>query len=76
MKEFFCRFAGCEAAEGYVIFYGRGFPHSEQNLPVFCAPQAQVQGPSGLGCPQFEQNLPVFCVPQAQVHPPAEAGCI
>ena len=52
---------------------GRFAPHSEQNLPVFFAPQEQVQPPtaSGFLAPHSEQNLPVFCAPQAQVQPPA-----
>ena len=41
---------------------GFGLPHSEQNLPLFFAPQLQTQtvGASGLGFPQEVQNFPVF----------------
>ena len=47
-------------------------PHSAQNLPLFTAPQLQVQ-PSSAGLssgfllPQLAQNLPVLVVPQLQV---------
>ena len=43
-------------------------PHSEQNLPLFTAPQAHVQPSSagaGLGLPHSGQNLPVTVAPQA-----------
>ena len=32
-------------------FYTLGFPHSEQNFPVFTAPQEQVHSAEGLGVP-------------------------
>jgi len=54
---------------------GFGLAQSEQNLPVFTAPHAQVQPPFGRGLAHSEQNLPIFPVcPQAQVQPPAGAG--
>ena len=47
-----------------------------QNLPLFTAPQEQVQPPeaAGLGLPHSRQNLPVFTVPQEQVQLSAGAG--
>lgn len=51
-------------------------PHSAQNLPLFTAPQLQVQ-PSSAGLssgfllPQLAQNLPVLVVPQLQVQLPS-----
>ena len=52
---------------------GLGLPHSAQNLPLFTAPQEQVQpSAAGLGsgffAPHSGQNLPVAVVPQAQTH--------
>ena len=51
---------------------GFGLPHSEQNLPLFFAPQLHTQtvGASGFGWPQEVQNLPVLPLwPQEQVQP-------
>ena len=53
---------------------GAGLPHSEQNLPVFFAPQLHVHSfaLTGAGLPQFAQNLPVLpACPHAQVQPAA-----
>ena len=50
-------------------------PHSGQNLPLFTAPQAQVQPSSaGFGAPHSGQNLPVAVAPHLQVQPPAGFG--
>ena len=48
---------------------GLGLPHSEQNLPLFTAPQLQVQpsAAAGRGLPHSGQNLPVTVAPQLQV---------
>ena len=41
-------------------------PHSAQNLPLFTAPQEQVQpSAAGLGLPHSGQNFPVAVAPQA-----------
>ena len=43
-------------------------PHSAQNLPLFTAPQVQVQpsaAAAGLGLPHYGQNFPVAVAPQA-----------
>lgn len=55
---------------------GLGLPHSAQNLPLFTAPQEQVQpaASAGLGLPHSAQNFPVLEAPQEQVHEPAGAG--
>ena len=55
------------------LLTGMGFPHSEQNFPVFTVPQEQVQLAAGAGCglPHSEQNFPVFTAPQEQVQPAA-----
>jgi len=52
----------------YISSYAFGLPHSEQNFPVFTAPQLQVHGASGAGFPHSVQNLPLFTAPQLQVH--------
>ena len=51
-------------------------PHSGQNLPLFTAPQAQVQpaGSSGFLVPHSGQNLPVTDAPQPGHVQPAAAG--
>ncbi len=50
-------------------------PHSGQNLPLFTAPQLQVQPSSaGFGLPHSAQNLPVFVAPQLHFQLFA-AGC-
>ena len=54
--------------------YGLLAPQLLQKLPVFTAPQEQVQSAEGLFAPQPPQKLPVFFVPQEQVHSPAGAG--
>ena len=56
---------------------GFGLPHSEQNLPLFFAPQLHTQTvvASGRGLPQAVQNLPVLPVwPQEQAQPDAGAA--
>ena len=45
-----------------------GLPHSAQNLPLFTAPQVQVQpsaAVAGLDLPHSGQNFPVAVAPQA-----------
>ena len=53
-------------------------PHSEQNLPLFTAPQEHVQvfaaAGSGFFVPQEEQNLPVDTVPHCGHVQPFAAG--
>ena len=51
-------------------------PQSEQNLPLFCWPQEQVQLPlsAGLGLPHSGQNLPLAVAPQLHFQPPAGLG--
>ena len=45
---------------------GRFAPHSEQNLPVLCAPQVQTQPLSaGRAVPHSGQNLPVAVFPHS-----------
>ena len=57
---------------------GRFAPHSEQNLPLFTAPQEHVQvfaaAGSGFFVPQEEQNLPVDTVPHCGHVQPFAAG--
>ena len=68
--------AGCQPHLSH-LYWGTpaGFlpPQFAQNLPVFFAPQEQVQPPSsaGLGLPHSGQNLPVAVAPQAHFQPSA-----
>ena len=50
-------------------------PHSEQNLPVLCAPHEQIHSLlSGFAFPHSAQNFPVFFFPQEQTHSFADAA--
>ena len=56
-------------------FIGFLAPHSGQNLPLFTAPQEQVQlSSAGFFAPHSGQNLPVAVAPQAHFQAPCCSG--